>query len=122
MRFLLLFWAGFVPLLLASEHRGLVKFGGLPVPGATVTASQGDKRFSTISEPNGSYSFTELADGTWTIEVEMQCFAPVKKEVVVAAGAPPVEWNLKLIPMPDLKAAAATAAPALSRNSKGPPP
>ena len=30
--------------LAASEHHGLVKFGSVPVPGATVTATKGDKK------------------------------------------------------------------------------
>ena len=31
--------------LLASEHHGVVKSGGLPIPGATVTATQGEKNW-----------------------------------------------------------------------------
>ena len=54
----------------------MVKFGGLPIPGATVTASQGDKKLVTISDPTGMYSFPDLPDGAWTIEVEMLCFRP----------------------------------------------
>jgi hypothetical protein len=36
--------------LLGSEHHGTVKFGGLPLPGAAVTAKQGDKSFSAITD------------------------------------------------------------------------
>ena len=32
-----------LPLARASEYFGQVNFGGLPVPGATLTATQGDK-------------------------------------------------------------------------------
>jgi hypothetical protein len=39
--------------LMAAEHRGLVRFGAVPVPGATVTAMQGDKRLVTITGPLG---------------------------------------------------------------------
>src|SRR5215472_6495332 len=57
--------------LSAAEHHGLVQFGGVPIPGVTVTATQGEKKLTTISDDRGSYSFADLADGNWTIRVEM---------------------------------------------------
>ena len=36
--------AGGSRLALASEYHGQVTFGGLPVPGATITATQGDQK------------------------------------------------------------------------------
>src|ERR1700704_4196257 len=84
--------------LAASEHRGVVKFGGLPVPGATVTASQGERKLSTISDPEGAYAFANLPDGAWSIEIEMQLFSPERKDVQVSAQAPSVEFELKLLP------------------------
>jgi hypothetical protein len=59
---------------LASEYHGQVTFGGVPVPGATITATEGSQKFVAISDQQGSYSFADLPDGTWKIEVEMQCF------------------------------------------------
>src|SRR6266699_1664316 len=53
--------------LAAAEHHGQVKFGGLPLPGATVTATQGDKKFVAVSDLQGAYSFPRLADGVWTM-------------------------------------------------------
>src|ERR1017187_4846194 len=82
--------------LAAAEHHGQVKFGGLPVPGATVTATQGDKKLVAVTDPRGVYSFPDLADGVWTIQVEMLCFATLKQEVGVAPSAPRPEWELKL--------------------------
>jgi hypothetical protein len=99
-------------LLAASEHRGMVKFAGLPLPGATVTATQGDKKFSTITDGQGVYDFRDLADGTWKIRVEMQCFTPVERDVAVAPGAPAPEWEMKLLPFDEIKAAAPAPAPA----------
>src|ERR1700691_4696219 len=95
----------------ASEQHGTVKFGGLPVPGATVTATQGDKKLTVITDPQGAYSFPDLADGSWSIEVDMLCFATIKQDVTVAAGAPASEWELKLLPFDEIKATA-VAAPA----------
>src|SRR6516225_6932477 len=60
-----------VSLLPAAERHGQVKFGGLPLPGATVTAQQGDKKITAITDPGGHYSFPDLPDGAWTIQVEM---------------------------------------------------
>src|ERR1017187_4181182 len=98
-------------LLTASEHHGVVKFGGLAVPGATVTATQGDKKLVAITDPQGIYTFAELADGVWNLQVEMLCFATLKNEVAIAPNAPSPEWELKLLPLDEIKAAAPPPAP-----------
>lgn len=71
----------------AAEHHGVVRFGGFPVPGATVTATQSGKRFTAVTSQQGFYSFADLPDGRWSIQVEMLCFAPLKRDVAVAPGA-----------------------------------
>jgi hypothetical protein len=96
--------------LLASEHHGIVKSGGIPVPGATITAIQGDKKLSTTTDDQGAYSFSDLADGVWTIEVEMLGFAKVSREVGIAPEAPSPEWEIKMLSAVDLKAALAPPA------------
>ena len=96
--------------LLAAEHHGTVKFGGLPVPGASVTAIKGDKKLLTTTDENGRYSFADLSDGAWTIEIEMLGFAKLSNEVGVAFDAPAPEWNLKFLPMSAIMAP--TPAPA----------
>ena len=114
--------------LFAAEYHGQVKFGGLPVPGATVTATQGNKTLTAISDPQGSYSFPELSDGTWTIQVEMRGFAAVRQEVQVAPDAAPSEWDLKMLPLNEMHAVAGPAPgpppnPDIKpRNSKNAPP
>ncbi|HEV2444913.1 MAG TPA: carboxypeptidase-like regulatory domain-containing protein, partial [Candidatus Sulfopaludibacter sp.] len=117
--------------LWASEHHGIVKAGGIPVPGATVTAIQGDKKFSTTTDDDGAYSFSDLEDGIWTIKVEMLGFAPVSREVAIAPEAPSPTWDLKMLSASDLKAslappppapAAATPAPATQAVSAAPAP
>jgi len=90
--------------LLASEHHGQVKFGGLPVPGATVTATQNDKRFATVTDEQGSYSFPDLADGTWTVQVDMLGFSTVKQDVNVAPNAPATDWDLKMLGLDEIHA------------------
>jgi len=91
--------------LLGAEQRGLVKFGGLPLPGATVTASQGEKKLVVLTDQDGVYSFADLPAGAWTIQVEMLCFSPLKQDVNIADGAAPLEWELKLLPFDEIRAA-----------------
>ena len=95
--------------LLASEHQGLVKSGGIPVPGATVTAVQGDKKFVTTTDDQGAYVFPDLPDGVWTITVEMLGFAKHSEDVGIAPMAPSPVWDLKQLSAADLKAALAAA-------------
>jgi len=98
--------------LAAAEHRGQVSFNGLPVPGATVTATGGEKKFVAVTDQQGAYSFADLADGVWTIQVEMLCFATVKQEVAVAPGAPNPVWELKVLSLEEIHATAAAPAAA----------
>src|ERR1035438_2728079 len=80
-------------LVQASEHHGIVRFAGLPVPGATVTATQGEKKVAAVTDPQGIYTFADLADGVWNLQVEMLCFTTLKMEVAVAPNAPRPECN-----------------------------
>ena len=89
--------------LAASEHRGIVKFGNVPVPGATVTATKDDKRVAAVTNDAGVYTFPDLEDGVWKVQVEMLCFSTVTKEIGVAPGAPGAEWELKLMTMDEIK-------------------
>src|SRR6266568_8340034 len=90
----------------AAEHRGLVKFGGLPLPGASVTATQGEKTLGAITDAQGAYSFADLAEGVWKMRVEMLCFEPVEQDVTVKTGEPGPQWELKLLPFETIKASA----------------
>jgi outer membrane receptor protein involved in Fe transport len=105
----------------ASEYHGQVAFGGLPVPGATVTATQGDRKFVAITDQQGIFSFPDLADGNWTIEVEMQCFSALKQDVVVAPGAQAAAtaWELQLLPVDQIKSQTATV---VASTAAVPPP
>ncbi|MGD0871712.1 MAG: TonB-dependent receptor [Bryobacteraceae bacterium] len=112
--------------LMASEHHGSVKSGGLPVPGATVTATQGDKKVVTTTDESGLYSFPELADGVWTISIDMLGFEKVSREIGVAVDAPNPTWDLKMqsleamtAPPPPPPAPAATA-PATTATAEKP--
>jgi trimeric autotransporter adhesin len=92
----------FSPVLSATEHYGQVGFTGLAVPGATVTATQGDKQIVTTTDASGLYRFPDLAEGTWTVKIEMRGFAPISREITVAAGAQAAVWELALLPFEEI--------------------
>jgi hypothetical protein len=94
----------FPVLAAASEYHGQITFGGLPLPGATVTATQGAKSFTTTSDQGGVYHFDDLPDGTWKIEIEMQCFSTIESNVAITANTPAGNWELKLLPLDQLTA------------------
>jgi len=96
--FLLVFILSTQVPLTASEHHGQVTFGGVPVSGATVTAARGDMRFVAITDPMGSYAFSDLPYGAWTIEVEMSGFARVKGDTSTST------WELKMLPLGEIHA------------------
>jgi hypothetical protein len=88
----------------ASQYRGQVTFGGLPVPGVTVTVSAGKKRFSTVSDQGGLYSFADLPDGPSKVEIEMQGFSTIEAEVTITPNTPPAKWELTLLALDQMMA------------------
>jgi hypothetical protein len=82
----------------ATEFHGQVVFGGLPVPGAqaTVTATQGDKTVTAVTDDQGLFGFADLTDGAWTITITMTGFAPIKEPITVAPNSPIPVFELKL--------------------------
>ena len=95
--------------LAAGEQQGQVTFTGLPVPGATVTATQGDQKIVATSNEDGAYRLTGLGEGTWTIKVEMLGFAPLTQEVTISQNTPPATWALTLLPFDEIKNVATIA-------------
>jgi outer membrane receptor protein involved in Fe transport len=87
-----------------SEYHGQVTFGGLPVPGATITAVQGDKKLVSVTDQEGLFSFPELTDGTWTIEIEMHGFSAIKQDVLITPDAAVAKWELSMLPLDQIKA------------------
>ncbi|MGH9593930.1 MAG: carboxypeptidase-like regulatory domain-containing protein, partial [Bryobacteraceae bacterium] len=85
----------------AAENHGQVTFAGVPVPGARVTATQGEKKLTAVTDLNGVYSFADLAEGTWTMQVEMRGFVTAKNDVAVSASP---MWELKMLPLAEMSA------------------
>lgn len=94
----------------AEEHRGVARFGGLALPGATVIAVQGDRKLATVTDADGVYVFRELAGGSWTVRVEMLCFESLERQITVTADAPPAEWDLTLLPVEKMQVVTPPAA------------
>jgi hypothetical protein len=90
----------------SSEYHGQVFFGGVPVPGATVTVQKGDEQFSTVTDRQGLYEFADLADGQWKIEIEMSGFSKLDGKVTVTPDAPQGNWELKLLGLEQMLAQA----------------
>ena len=66
---------------------------GFPVPGATVTVTQGTKRVSTVTDQGGSYSFADLAEGSAKIKIEMQGFSTIEAELTITPNMPAANGN-----------------------------
>src|ERR1700724_1813135 len=78
-----------------NAQTGVVRANGVPVPGATVKATSGDKTLVTITDEQGQYKLDGVTDGAWVFEVEMFRFETARKEVP-STGAANLEWNLTL--------------------------
>ncbi len=88
----------------ASDFHGQVTFGGFPVPGATVSVTQGTSKFSTVTDQGGLFLFTGLQDAPAKVEVEMQCFATIDADVTISPGMPAAKWELTPLPLDKLLA------------------
>lgn len=97
--------------LFASEHHGQVKFGALPMPGVSITATMGDQKHVAVTDQQGFYEFPDLPDGVWKFQIEMLCFETITQEVGVAPNAPGAVWELKLQPFDQIKASAPAPEP-----------
>ncbi|WP_348262704.1 carboxypeptidase regulatory-like domain-containing protein [Telmatobacter sp. DSM 110680] len=95
----------------ASEYFGKVTYGGLPVPGATVTAAQGTTTISITSDEGGVFRFDDLPDGQWKIQIRMFCFESLEADVTIAPKMPAAKFELKLLPADQLKALATAPPP-----------
>lgn len=97
----------------AAESYGIVTFRGQPVPGATVTATQGEQRIVSLTDQDGVYRLRDLGDGVWTIDVEMQGFVALRHQVTIPAthGAPTPAWELTMKSLAEITAGLSPPAP-----------
>lgn len=79
-----------------EPHRGIVRSAGKPIPGASVIATWGGRKFVTSTDEQGAYEFRDLAPGTWTMVVEIFGFRIPQRDVLVGGRRPVEEWDLEL--------------------------
>jgi hypothetical protein len=96
----------------SAQHSGGVRSGDQPIPGATISASSGERKIVTTTDESGKYTLTKLGPGTWTIEVEMFGFVTARQQLLVVDSDTRLEWTLELKPF--------TPAPLQSRTPQRP--
>lgn len=96
----------------ASPYYGKVTFNGMPVPGATVTVTQGSQKLTALTDRGGVYRFSDLKDGEWKIQIEMELFSTVHGQVTVDPKTSPGNWELNPLPLNELVAEAEKELPA----------
>src|ERR1043166_6449949 len=89
-------------LFAGGEHSGQGAFGELPVPGATVTATAGDKKLVTATDEDGKFQLPDATAGVWTLRVEMLGFEPLTKDITVTSEPQPSAWTLSLRAFDDI--------------------
>jgi hypothetical protein len=96
-------------------------------------ATQGSQKIVAVSDQQGSYSFADLTDGTWKIQIEMLCFAAIEQTLTIAPNVPAGSWELKLLSLDqimakanevktEIKSVLSANSDAAPRKSEGPKP
>ncbi len=81
---------------MAAQHSGLVRSLDQPIPGATVTATQGGAHLTAVTDDAGQYAF-ELTPGLWRFEVEIFGFEKAVRELEIKDQFPTtIDWILQL--------------------------
>lgn len=111
--------AGAFTAALAAESTGQVTFAGQPVPGATITASRGEARVTTVSDPQGLFRFADLAEGTWTIRIEMIGFAPLTRDVRIPPEGVGPPWEMALLSFDEIAKTLPPPAPVTAGEAAG---
>ncbi|MFC5861792.1 carboxypeptidase regulatory-like domain-containing protein [Acidicapsa dinghuensis] len=94
----------------AAEHySGKVTSGGIAVPGATVTLTHDGKKLTAATDIGGIYYFDDVADGEWTIDVEMQGFEPLHATLTINAQTVAGNWQLAIESVEQLTAGSVPA-------------
>ncbi|HUA13837.1 MAG TPA: TonB-dependent receptor [Verrucomicrobiae bacterium] len=79
--------------------RGVIKSGGMPIPGVAVSAANtltGQKAVSS-TDVNGAYFLKVSANGRYVVRAQMAAFAPLTREVLINDASRAVEADFDLI-------------------------
>ena len=80
-----------------SDVSGRVLFAGLPVPGAAVTLTRGDRSSATVSAEDGAFTFAQVDEGAWTLRVEMRGFATLQRDLTLPLADPALVVTLTML-------------------------
>ena len=77
----------------------MVRSGGSPLPGATITATNSatSQKFTTWSDLDGSFVLPVAEDGRYVVRTQMAAFAGATQEVSVGVANRNVNLNLELV-------------------------
>ena len=123
----LIFALSLIAASLQAQATGLVRAGSIPIPGAVVTANQGEQRLETVTDEQGRYELP-LPPGEWTLTVQMFGFATATQQRK-SPETQPAQWSLQLrsagqtdsetvVALPDLLASAPPPAPEPGDNNE----
>ena len=101
----------------ALAQTGIVRSGGQPIPGATVTATENGQTVSTTTGPDGRYALPAIGAGKGTIAIEMFGFEPQNKGAALGESATSIDFNLQLRTSDSARRIAQFAARAGARNT-----
>jgi uncharacterized protein (TIGR03435 family) len=96
--------------LRAAQQAGYVRAAGQPIPGATVTATQGATKVVAFTDENGRYTLN-LAPGMWDVQVEMLGFIRTLQRMTIPgqSGTSPAVVKDFILEMPGQGANAVAA-------------
>lgn len=100
-----------------AQLNGVVRADRLPIPGATVTATQGAAKLVTTTDENGRFRLAAESGSMWNVTVQMFGFVTSSK-LNVAAGAAEIELSLTLATRPAVAVSPANRALALNRTTE----
>ena len=104
-------------LFAAGDQHGIVTFNGLPVPGATIIATQSDKTLVIVSDVEGRYRLTGLGDGPYHVRVEMLGFAALTRELLTDEPPPAPTFELALLPFDEIRRIAVVSASTVAQGA-----
>jgi hypothetical protein len=105
----------------AGEVLVRAEIGGVAIPGATVVATQGEKRIVSTTDEDGRCVLT-LDDGVWTLQIAMRGFVTVVREATVGSTpSAPIDVKMSLAPAGELSSSMSPATPPPDGTSGMPP-
>jgi hypothetical protein len=84
-----------IPLLAGTKHSGSVRAADQFLPGAAITAVQGDTKVTTFTDESGRYTL-DLAPGVWDVQVQVFGFAPVHESITVGPEPSFKDWTVEM--------------------------